>query len=253
VHGRKLAVHVHYYGWKSDFPDAVMQDDDANGRLPMVSWESGGTMKATIAGEDDDMLVARAKAVKAYGKPMFIRYMWEMNLMLPGHLKVYGNSREDAASLYVATWRHIWKIFHDQGVTNVVWVWNPSSAAKIAEGPRVDAAPFYPGDEFVDWIGMDAYDRTDPPVGFVRVFDFFYKEFQSHKKPYMIVETGAFPMQQTTYLHQVQTMSKTAFPLLKGFLYFDAPGHTTRPWSLTPEGIKAFAELGKDPYFQGHP
>jgi hypothetical protein len=251
--GRKLAVHVHYYGWHSNFPDAVMNDDAENGRIPMVSWESGGTMKETIAGSDDAMLIERAKAVKAWGKPMFIRYMWEMNLMLPAHLKVYGGSRDGAGALYVATWRHIWKVFHDQGVTNVVWVWNPSSAEKIAEGPRVDAAPFYPGDEYVDWIGMDAYDRTETRVGYVKVFEFFYNEFKSHNKPTMIVETGAFPGLQTQYLHEVQTLTKTVFPLIKGFLYFDAPGHTVHPWSLTPDGIKAFAELGKDPYFQGHP
>ena len=249
--GRKLAVHVHYYGWSTAFPNEVMKQDVAAGRIPIVSWEGGGTAANTLAGGDDAMIIERAKAAKAFGKPMFIRYMWEMNLMLPGHLKVYGDSREKAAELYVGVWKHVWQIFHDQGVTNVVWLWNPSAAAKIAEGPRMDATPFYPGDEFVDWIGMDAYERKEE--GYVAVFSTFYKAFEKHQKPTMIVETGAFPGRQTQFLHDVQTLTKTQFPLIKGFLYFDAPGHTVHPWSLDADAIKAFTELGKDPYFQGHP
>jgi mannan endo-1,4-beta-mannosidase len=63
--------------------------------------------------------------------------------------QVNGNQPGD----YVRAWRHVHDIFTQQGVTNATWVWNPN----IASARTTPLADLYPGDDYVDWTGMDGY------------------------------------------------------------------------------------------------
>ena len=42
------------------------------------------------------------------------------------------------------------------GATNAIWIWSPNV---ITARPSVDLAPLYPGDDYVDWMGMVGYYR----------------------------------------------------------------------------------------------
>ena len=60
------------------------------------------------------------------------------------------------------------------GATNAIWIWSPNV---ITAHPSVRLAPLYPGDDYVDWVGMVGYyrrvyvDDKGKPVAKVRVFD----------------------------------------------------------------------------------
>jgi hypothetical protein len=41
---------------------------------------------------------------------------------------------------------------------------------------------------------------------------------------------------------------KASYPLVKGFMYFDASGPLAN-WALSSSGEPAFAAMGHDPYF----
>ena len=190
--GRTFAIGLHYYGWKMEWPNPEMQDDIAKGRIPLISWNCGDTDANVAAGQDDEIIAARAVAARQYGHPIFLRWYWEFNLPENQHTgQCLGMSSTLAKqqSDFIAAWRHIWDVFQKQGATNVVFVWNPNSTVpKNALDPK----GFYPGDTYVDWIGWDKYDQIGG-TPFQDLFADFIKGYGKMGKPLMIGETGAHP------------------------------------------------------------
>jgi hypothetical protein len=252
--GRTLRLHMHYYAWGNGttptFPDAAMQSDVTAGRIPVVTWGCSDVNAIVIAGTDDSLLINTANAVKQFGSSIFIRWYWEMNL--GSNQTCMGSG---GAASYIAAWQHIYNVFKAQGVTNVSWLWNPGGTSRDP-----DATPYYPGDGFVDWIGFDGYDKV-AANDFGLIYGSFYQMFSSHGKPMLIGETGECASVQATYLAlaQAELESKSnpggyAFPLVKGFMYFDAPGQFANcTWNFGSAGTTAFAAMGADSYFQAKP
>lgn len=56
-----------------------------------------------------------------------------------------------------AAWLHVREIFEREGVDNVTWVWS----VNVDSPDTVPIGPLYPGDEAVDWIGIDGYNGGD--------------------------------------------------------------------------------------------
>jgi hypothetical protein len=264
--GRTLALHMQYVAWGTpgttvansvpSFPNGITTNDTNAGRIPVISWTCGNlntivaTASPTVDVPDYNLIVATAQAVKTYGKPIFLRFDWEMNFSNPAHCMGTGNIASKAAG-FIAAWQNIYNIFAAQGVTNVSWLWNPGGAVTDP-----DAAPFYPGNAYVDWIGFDGYDKNNAN-DFGVVFNSFYQEFVSNGKPFLIGETGECPGLQSQYLKDATTeiasrpnTGNYSFPQVKGFMYFDAPGSSTCTWTFDADGTSGFATMGADPFFQ---
>lgn len=247
--GRKVALSMHYRGWDVAFPGSDEADDLQNGRVPVISWDCGIPNAQVAAGAADATIALHADAVKAYGKPMFIRYMWEMNLpqALNGRGRCYDPATDLAGGVFspaqfIAAWQHIRTIFAAHGAKNVVWLFNPSG------GGTVDSTPYYPGDSQVDWVGIDQYDRADVP--FAQAYS-LYATLAPFNKPMLIAETGANPVNQVAFFGSAKAALQSQFPLIKGFMYFDSAGAVD--WHLTAAGTSAFATMASDPYFSAAP
>jgi mannan endo-1,4-beta-mannosidase len=107
---------------------------------------------ATIVAGDHDRYVRRwARSIARHERPIVIRFMHEMNgRWYPWGQGANGNTAED----YVAAWRHVWTIFEEEGASaNVHWEWAPNEQF---EGSS-PLEPLYPGDAYVDQIGISAY------------------------------------------------------------------------------------------------
>ncbi len=98
---------------------------------------------------------------------------------------------------FVTAWRHVHDIFTSVGATNVTWVWCPNI------DPTNDfqnLESLYPGDEYVDWTGLDGYNWGTNPAkpDRWRSFDQLYKSTYdtivkavAPSKPLMISEIGS--------------------------------------------------------------
>ena len=64
---------------------------------------------------------------------------------------------------YVAMWRHVRAIFAEAGLDSetVQWMWVPNGE-DFGSSP---AEAYYPGDEHVDWVGIDGYNFGDSAQG----------------------------------------------------------------------------------------
>lgn len=79
--------------------------------------------------------------LNSYGKPMFVRFANEMNC------SELGNDPE----LYVSVFRNVAELIHKYD--NLAVVWSPNDIGALDRPFEY----FYPGDEYVDWIGVSCY------------------------------------------------------------------------------------------------
>jgi mannan endo-1,4-beta-mannosidase len=139
------------------------------GSVPMITWEpwarpgesyadpdqSSARLSLVVDGAYDRYIRSWAEGAAAYGGPMLLRFMHEMNgYWYPWSIGVNGNTAE----LYVAAWRHVHDLFTDAGADNVSWVWSPNQFMGDQTGLVLSA---YPGDEYVDWVAMSGFNWGD--------------------------------------------------------------------------------------------
>ncbi len=158
--GRRLSVinrfHEFSAGVTSDFFWDREHIDD--GRIVMLSWRATDNAGSITGAADPDRAVkivqgrfdteirAMAREVKELNAKVLIRFNWEMD-QSPGAPQYIGTPSE-----FIAAWRYVHDMFAAEGATNAVWVWAPR-AASFNKGA---GQSFYPGDQYVDWIGGSA-------------------------------------------------------------------------------------------------
>ncbi|MGZ4572470.1 MAG: glycosyl hydrolase [Blastococcus sp.] len=95
-------------------------------------------------------IVHWAQTIKARGGAVMVAYNHEPE----GHDRLELGSAAD----FIAAYRHVETIFDQQGASNVVWTWQMTAYA-FRTNPSSDqyAAKWYPGDDWIDNVGADAY------------------------------------------------------------------------------------------------
>ncbi len=218
-----------YHGWGdksiTEFPVAELQQLGASGATPMITWEpwpflAGETkpvMAAILAGNYDDYIKRYANRIAEANVPVFLRFGHEPENPYYPWSPQYKNTPEE----YVAAWRYIVDMFRKEGVTNVAWVWNPWKHKTMLD--------YYPGDEYVDWIGVTAlnFGQANPDRVW-RTFDDLYEPFRRHltriKKPVMLAEFGTtdFGGDKAAWLKSALYNISFDYPEIKAVVFFNS-------------------------------
>lgn len=253
--GRTLDIDHHYYAWTDAFPTGLEHWDLANGRIPLISW--GGTaLDGILSGRFDRMIRQRALAVKALGAPVFLRWGWEMNGDWSSQDGSHNNTggETNGPEKFVMAWRHIHRLFDAAGATNAVWVWSPN-AADVPSASWNHWTRYYPGDRFVDWVGIDAYNwgTTHAWSSWASLGSMIaplYADY-ARRKPIMIAETASTSVggDKAAWLANVRTSLESRFPGVAALVYFETVKETDWSVSSSPGALQAFRVLASDPYF----
>ena len=253
--GRTLAIDHHYYGWTDSFPTSLERWDLAGGRIPMISW--GGTqLDGILSGRFDAMIRQRAEDVRALGAPVFLRWAWEMNGNWSADDGSHNNDpgTTDGPQKYVAAWRHVHDLFAAAGATNALWVWSPNSS-DVPAAPWNHWTRYYPGDAYVDWIGIDGYNwgtthSWSSWTSLASLIQPIYADY-AHRKPIMIAETASAEQggDKGAWLDSVRTQLPARFPDVAALVYFETNKETD--WSVTSSttAMTSFRALASDPRF----
>jgi Glycosyl hydrolase family 26 len=180
-----------YIRFGDPFPAARVCSLASDGTMLLIQLLPRGiAVKDIAAGRYDGYLTSWADAAKKTRAPVVISFGHEMNSpQFP-----WGFTHVSPA-VFVAAWRHIHNVFTKAKAHNVIWCWNPNRpAGPSAPGPPSDPAHYWwPGNAYVNWVGIDAYYRT-PTSTFASVFDAPVAEIRAFTtKPVLIAETGAAP------------------------------------------------------------
>jgi hypothetical protein len=256
---RKLDLHRVYRLWDDQEPDAVLRTDVLRGRTPVLSikprYRDGRQVSwASIArGEADQTIAAQADGLRELGAPLFLAFHHEPDLS--------SNASYGTAADFVAAWRHYKAVFAARGAGNVAFAWIVTTSTFGRPGVT---DTFYPGDDAVDWIGLDAFNWFGCSAGqstnwrsLATITAPFATWARAHDKPLMLAEWGsvedpAQPGRKAGWLRDALALAK-AWPQLKAMSYLDA--HGSCPWWVdsTSSAAAAFIEIGTDPWTHPRP
>lgn len=192
---------------------------------------------------------AYAKNITKIKRPIFFTTMEEMN----GGWYPWGQN----AKGFKKTWRFMHTIFEDSGANEyTTWVWEPFT---IPHSKTAVMHPdlFYPGDDFVDWIGLSVYRK--------KIYAEYDKSFawlgggtlknlnRSHpEKPFIISEMGSDPdNRQPGWFTEAFNYIRRR-PQIKAAVIWDNNNipagfnHT-----VTDDSFAALKKVFSDPYFIG--
>lgn len=199
-----------------DFPLATAQWIRERGSVPFIRLMlmSGAqracpdptfTLERIIGGDFDPDLAAWAASAMQFGTPLIVEYGTEVNGdWFPwsgawnggGETAGYGDSdAADGPERYRDAYRHIVKVMRGQGATNITWVFH-ANGDDWPERPWNRMEEYYPGDEWVDWIGVSAYGPQQPlddyDGSFRNILDDAYPRLASlgENKPLFVLEFG---------------------------------------------------------------
>ena len=245
--GRDPRILHFFYAWTDTLPRSIAWLPENS--YPMISWR--GTDHASVLRGDHDALIAwNAKQLKRFGRPVLLRWGWEMN----GDWYAWSGAKNgDDPAGYVKVWMRLRSIFADQGADNVSWVWSPNWNDSPAEKWNA-RAHYYPGDDQVDWVGVSGYNlhRETPGTLYQPIYDAF-----ATRKPIMITEIGSVDRGGSTKANWITLAANwiEQHPAIGAVVWFDTdthPGYHEK-WRIDtdPESLAAFKAMAKDPHFAG--
>ncbi|WP_329314561.1 glycoside hydrolase family 26 protein [Streptomyces sp. NBC_01262] len=202
--GIRPTMASYFLSWNEKFNPGSITAAYSHRTLPVLTWEpwrggqqnpNGLVLKTNIDqpeyqlsdiidGTYDSYITKTAKSIAKAKLPLVLRFAHEMNgVWYPWSERVNGNKKGE----YVKAWRHVHDLFDKAGASNVIWVWAPNI---VRPAPNVKLKLLYPGDAYVDWVGMTGYGvrETSPAVTFGATI----KQIRTFTdKPIIITETGA--------------------------------------------------------------
>jgi beta-mannanase len=175
--------------------------------LPWSAYSQKDTtysLRKIVDGKFDKELKQWAKDLQSSGVPVLIDFAGEPNGdWFPwsgsnnggGKTDGYGdNSLADGPELYRDAYRHIIDLFKAEGVNRATWVFHVSALGSSQEEWN-RMKNYYPGDDYIDWIGVSAYGPQRWGENFQKFIDIMSPGYTqlcalSDKKPFAILEFG---------------------------------------------------------------
>jgi beta-mannanase len=207
-----------YESFDDGFAAAQVRTIYTLGALAIIRWEPTTKRLADIAaGVHDKYILDFAAAVRRLNLPIALTVAHEMN----GDWYPWGTKGNTPAD-YIGAWRRVHQLFAQMGARNVIWAWTPNA---IQAAPQVRLAPYYPGDQYVDWVGIDAYYTQTGIRTFRDLFGPTMTEIRRFtNRPFIIVETGAEAGSNRLKSIDDLFTSVAKDPNVLGFVYFNQRG-----------------------------
>jgi hypothetical protein len=268
--GRTATIFHAYHKGDEPFPtkaEIAMARDAAHPRVLLLNWKIayGSTWAKVAKGEQDKRIDAFAARVKAtFGEKFFLVLNHE-----PENDVVATAGSGFEAKDFAAMYRHTILRLRAQGVTNVINVLAYMGNEKwMAQSWWKD---LYPGDDVVDWMGLDSYvsaeqgyyhygmfgDLLDrkPTGGGLGWYDWAVSKHPA--KPIMVAEWGVYhrvgkPADKAPgYTSVLPELAKR--PAIKAIVYFDTAhddqGDRDISINSTASSLAAFQKLAANPIF----
>jgi beta-mannanase len=261
--GRAVGLYGSYASFTSaDFDSLQAEKLRTRGTLSMVTWEPwdpAGTVDqpayslSRITSGTYDAYVRRwARSVRAWRQPLLLRFAHEMNGdWYPWCEGVNGNE----PGSYVAAWRHLVRLFRDEGACNAQWVWSPN----VDYTGATSLASLYPGDRYVDRVAVDGFNWGVTKAGmswqsFGQVFGPTLDQIRRLTgRPLMIGEVASTEAggDKAAWIRDFFQQLKRN-PDIRAFVWFNFDKETDWRIDSSPPAKAAFADGLKDARYELH-
>jgi len=233
-----------YIAWEknieSNFPQSLLDSIYKQKSIPMITWEpwlnsfkgepdsNNHVFELISEGHFDNYLISFAEKLKNLQMPVFLRFAHEFdNPFYPWYV-----GGDDAESKFKRAWIHTYEIFKDLQANNVIWIWNPWKSENVAS--------FYPGKEYVDWIGVNVLNygllnQDGKGQDFKKLYEPFHNEFENlPSTPVIISEFGTLKddQKQDKWINNAFVAIENEFEEIKSVIYFSSKVDNNWPKGL---------------------
>lgn len=253
--------------------------------MPRTSFDQGEedpiyTLQGIIDGDFDDSLIDWAQDAKNTNIPIMVEFGTEVNgdwfpwsgIVNGGkETEEYGDpNTADGPERFRDAYRHIIDLFRSEGVNNITWVFHVIPYHEVGDEspdqePWNSIENYYPGDEYIDWIGTSVYGSTERGkewTSFKEIMNAAYTELESVSttKPFAILELGIIEdpeignkgewMQEALGLIENGT-----YPRIKAISYWnekwdDGENIIDLTVNSSSEGVDVYKRLISSPFFE---
>lgn len=265
---KKVSIAHYYRGWEYLDDPEILEELSAissNGWTPMLSAnpyffsecisQNDSLYKAIASGICDGFLHNVAKNLSQFHESFFFRFAWEMNIATNEWSTIATGS---TAQEYVNAWRKFHSIMDEEGVSNVIWAFSP----QVENPTSDDITSLYPGDQYVDWLGLDGYNWGKTQSwsswqSFSEIFSESYSEITSiSTKPLMIAEINTTDVGGNKADWYKKTFTEDLperFPRIMAVVVYNENRSYLESvdWRIdaSPDSLSAFLEAVKSPYY----
>jgi hypothetical protein len=243
-------------------------------RSGFISPDTVYSLQKIINGQFDVELSKWAVSARKTAIPLMVEFAGEPNgdwfswsgFQNGGGITTgYGDSAvADGPERYRDAYRHIINIFRAQGADNITWVFHLNAGSNPIASWNTMAA-YYPGDDYIDWIGVSAYGAqtlTDSWELLTDVLDQSYTELSqvSASKPLAILEYGVIddgiPGHKAAWIKEgLDSLKAERYPRIKGISYWHSKfknadeTYSNMRLDSSPDVLQAYKNEVADPFF----
>ncbi|MFZ2523214.1 MAG: glycosyl hydrolase [Minisyncoccia bacterium] len=230
------AVFIHW-GNESAFPAYLKSSVRDKGKTLVIFWEATNYNVASvnqttynydsiIRGNFDSYFTKFASDAKTYAGEIILIPFSEMNgNWFPWSITQNGNTPQK----HIDAYRHIRKFFRDASNVKFGWAPNHDSIPDITVNQFEN---FYPGDAYVDYVGLDGFNFGNPWMTFDQIFGKSLERIKVYQKPVFIFSfaTASGPS-KPTWITDALTAQIPKYPEIKGWIWFNESKE--RDWRVT--------------------
>lgn len=231
--------------------------------LQTTAQDSGNMVYDILDGQYDAFLTNYAQVIADFEHPVLFRLANEMN----GDWCPYSsyNTSKDT-TIYKEFYKYVYSFFEKAGAQNVIWIWNPNCDS-FPNFNWNNEMMYYPGDKYVDVIGMTAYNTGTYYAAsgekwqeFDELYEGLYYEYCARfEQPLMITEFSSASMggskEQwvTNMFNSIENYDRIKVAVWWDGCDWDAYGNVARSYFMdeTPELLQIFKKYLKGSWNRG--
>ena len=208
---------------------------------PLITWQPQNIPLQEIAsGFHDAYIVTYIQNLTAIAPDMdiLIRFAHEMEVRPVYQFSWYSWQGERNPSAFIEAWRHVVTLSR-QINPNIKWVWSPNRADQYSD-------PFYPGDDFVDYISVTMNLReNDPNYSNYHNFRSFYEtigireHLEKYGKRIIISEVGYSNPDENVKRAYIQSIFDYYLedPCITAIIFFDENSGENSQYKITDSTV----------------
>ncbi len=284
--GKHQAIIAFSSFWgEQSFPARNLELLSRHGSLPLVFWSPWDrpyderrppdkfSLRAILAGKWDRYIDRWADGAKAFGRPMLVAWGIEMNgNWFPWAGFFYGAGKVipgadpvqyEGPELYKQAYKYVVDRVRARGVTNILWGFHVNHTTYPVK-PWNKMAHYYPGPEYVDWLGMSTYGMQTNKQGwcqFIEVNEGAYRELSAvdTTKPMVMAEwgVGEFPNNgsKAAWIKSAFELFQSRYPRFKAAVYWHErwqnadKSYSNLRVNSSPEALAAYRQGVASPYW----
>lgn len=233
-----------FVGWNDPFPREIASRLKRDGKTMLIFWEQYSvSLEAINAGLSDDYIASFAQQAREYSAPIILSPLHEMN----GNWNPWGgygfdNRPINSPELIIAVWKRLHDAFISSDNVKFAWAVNNVSVPDISENA---ASVYYPGDAYVDYVGVDGFNFGNPWQNFRQVFDKSMAEMAKYNKPiYLFSIASAAGEAKHEWISEGLGVIVKQYKNIAGWVWFHQNG-PDRNWTINSDAasLNAFKSI----------